>query len=205
MTLLDAPPAPGVRAAGAGRRRWPLVVAASAALLGLLWTAALVVAPRTVALSAGTTALSGTAPVRTVPEYGPRGMHVVGYDHGAALDLRVPVRNDGPLPVTVTAASTGAGPFPLLAVTAEAMPLRLGPGETGEVVLRGVLGNCAYYHEREAQTVDALSLVVRPGVPLAGAATTVVPLDVPLFLRSPMIVRCPDRQLDRQAQDRSSA
>jgi hypothetical protein len=209
VTLLDARPArTAVRGAGApatGRRRWPLVLAAAVAVVGLLWSAALVLAPGTTELSAGTTALSGAAPLRTVPEYGARGMHVVGYAHGAGLDLRVPLRNDGPLPVTVTRASTGAGAFPLLAVTAEGLPLSLAPGGTGELVLRGVLGNCAYYHEREAQDVSALVLEVRPDLPLAGTTTTVVPLDRPVFVRSPMIVRCPDRLLDRQARDRSSA
>jgi hypothetical protein len=205
VTLLDAPPVVAATATVRPRRRGT-ALAAVLALAGLLWTAALLAVPATTDVALGTARLSGDAPSRTLEHYGPRGTHVVRYEHGASLDLTVPVRNDGPLPVTVTAATTASGPFPLLATSAgDALPLRLGPGETRELVLRGVLGNCAYYHEREAQNVEALRLEVRSAVPLAAASTVVLPLDRPLFVRSPMIVRCPDRKIDRQANDRSSA
>jgi hypothetical protein len=204
VTLLAPPPSAGVLTPARRPRRRPLLLGALPAVLGLLWSAGLLLAPGSVALSAGSTSFGGAAPVTTVPGFGLRGTHVVGYAHGADLEVRVPVRNDGPLPVTVTSAATGAGVLPLLEVrSVEGLPLRLGPGQTGELVLRAVLGNCAYYHEREAQNVDALRLDVQPGVPLAGVVRSVVPLDRPLLARSPMIVRCPDRKLDRQAADRS--
>ena len=204
--VLEAPAAPApAPAAGPTQapRRWPRrVVAAAAVLAGLLWSA-LLWAPGTVDLAAGRTAFAGSADVVSLEHYGARGTHVVDYRHGADLTVTVPVRNDGPLPVTVTSVATGSGVFPLLTVQgAPALPLRLGPGEQGEVVLDAVLGNCRYYHEREVHNVDGLVL----GVEVLGRATTAtVPLDSPLLVKSPMIVGCPDRMLDRQQFDRSDA
>ena len=65
---------------------------------------------------------------------------------------RCPVRNDGLLPVTVTAGSLTGERLPLLDVALDA-PVRLGPGERGTAVLTGTLHNCRYYHEREVAGV----------------------------------------------------
>jgi hypothetical protein len=194
---------------GAGRRagRLATVLAALLALGGLAWSVLLLWAPSTVDVAAGRTAFAGEAVVVTVPEYGPRGTHVVDYRYGADLSITVPLRNDGALPVEVTSVATGAGVLPLLEVTSvEGLPLSLAPGEQGEVVLRSVLTHCAYYHEREVQNVRDLVLAVDVGVgPLSRPAGLVLPLDRPLLVHSPMIVGCPDRTIDRQADNRSDA
>lgn len=199
--VLEAPAATPVQAPR--RPRWPLRLAALGALLGLAWTGALVWAPGTLALRAGTTGFGGQAAVVTVPGYGARGTDVVDYADGATVELTVPLRNDGPLPVTVTSAGTGEGVLPLLEVRdVVGLPLDLAPGERGEVVLRGVLTNCAWYHEREIQNLDRLRLGVAPALPLAATTALDVPLERPVLVHSPMIVGCPDRKLDRQANDR---
>lgn len=183
-------------------RRGAVAVATVLALGGLLWSL-LLWAPTTVELSSGSTTFAGSADVVSLPDYGVRGTHVVDYRHGATVEITVPLRNDGPLPVTVEQVVTGAGVLPLLEVRdVEGLPLSLGAGESGEVVVRAVLGNCAYYHEREVQNVDGLRLEVSV---LGRSTGRTVALDRPLLVHSPMIVGCPDRKLDRQANDRTDA
>lgn len=174
-------------------------LAAAAALGGVVWSALLLWAPTTVDLAAERTAFSGDAEVVTVPEYGPRGTDIVGYRDGAELVVTVPVRNDGRLTVTLTSAATGAGLLPLLEVrSVGGLPLQLSPGKSGELVLRAVLTNCAYHHEREMLSVRDLVVGVEIGIgPLGRSAQHVVALDRPLLVPSPMIVRCPDRALTR--------
>jgi len=198
---------PATATAGPRRRRGPVVLAALLALAGLGWSGLLLWAPSTADVRAGSTAFAGGTEVVTVPEYGLRGTHIVDYRYGADLAVTVPVRNDGPLPVTVTSAATGAGVMPLLEVRAvDGLPLALAPGEEGSLVLRAVLANCAYYHEREVQNVDGLVLGVDVAVgPLARSTTQTVPLDRPLLVRSPMLMSCPERTIDRQANNRSDA
>jgi hypothetical protein len=209
--VLTLPPAAtdaaGIRVPQGGVRRWATLSLAVTLLLGGLIWSALLWAPSTAQLAAGTTRFAGTAGVATVPEYGLRGTHIVPYTGGADLAITVPVRNDGRLPLTVTSAATGAGVLPLLELrSVEGLPLSLAPGEEGEVVLRAVLGNCAYYHEREVQNVDSLVLGADVGVgPLSRATTLTVPLDSPILVKSPMIVKCPERKINRQADNRSDA
>lgn len=176
------------------------VVAAAFAVGGVVWSL-LLWAPTTVELDAGPTAFAGSADVVSLADYGARGTHVVDYRHGATVDITVPLRNDGPLPVAVQSVTTGTDPLPLLELRGvEGLPLELSPGERGAVVLRAVLGNCAYYHEREVQSVDALRLDVAV---LGRSAPRWVALDRRLLVHSPMIVGCPDRKLNRQADNRS--
>ena len=120
---------------------------------------------------------------------------VVDYRHGADVELVVPLRNDGPLTVRITAVGTGAGPRPLLDVRAAGgLPVVLAPGDRHDLVVSGALGNCAYHHERQVQNVDGLQLDVE----VLGRPTALqVPLDSPLLVHSPMIVGCPDRTLTR--------
>jgi hypothetical protein len=203
-SVVEAPAATPVPA-GPSRpsRQWPWYATAAAAVLaGLVWSA-LLWAPTTLDVGAGQTGFGGTADVVTLDHYGTRGTHVVDYRHGADVSITVPLRNDGPLPITVTSVATGAGVFPLLEVVdVPGLPLELGPGEQGDVVLEAVLGNCRYYHEREVQNVDGL--VVGAEV-LGRSASTSVALDSPLLIHSPMIVGCPDRMLNRQYYNRSDA
>lgn len=184
--------APGSRRGG---RRARLALAAGVALAGLL-AGVVAAAPAVVSLAPIAPVFGGDAVVTTVPEYGPRGTHIVGYRHGARLTMELPVRNTGPLPVTVTGVSTGVSQLPLFTITAvSGLPVSIGPGQTGRIALDAELGNCRYYSEREVQIVDGLQLTVRT---LARPVDRVVPLDRPLLVPSPMIVGCPDRKLNRQ-------
>jgi hypothetical protein len=183
-----------------------VLVAAVLTVLGLAWSGLAAWAPSTVDLAAGDLAVDSSGPVLTVPEYGVDGTTVVAYRHGAEVAVTVPLRNDGPLPVDVEAVATGAGVLPLLEVrSVEGLPLRLGAGETGEVVLRAVLGNCRYYNERQLQLVTSLVVDVDSAVPLASGSRTEVTLARPLLVKSPMIVGCPDRTLSREDDSRSDA
>ncbi|HWH27498.1 MAG TPA: hypothetical protein VNU26_00815, partial [Mycobacteriales bacterium] len=76
-------------------------MAAVVAVLGLVWSALALWAPGTVDLAAGEPRVEGDGPVRSVPEYGPGGTTVIGYRHGQQVQITVPLRNEGPLPVTV--------------------------------------------------------------------------------------------------------
>jgi hypothetical protein len=209
VTALLTAPAPAGPAPAARRRRVgpALLLAAVAAGVGLLWSALLLWAPGSAALAAGAVTASGGTAVVDVPGYQPGGTTVVDYRHGAEVALTVPLSNDGPLPVEVTAVTPEGGPLPLLDVRAvDGLPLTLAPGASGEVVLRGVLGNCRYYHEREAQNLRTLAVEARVGIgPLQAAVALPVPLARPVMVRSPMIVGCPDRTIDRQADDRTDA
>jgi hypothetical protein len=136
----------------------------------------------------------------TVPEYGLRGAHILGYEHGRAVELVVPVRNEGVLPVTVTSLDLGGGPAPLLAVgDVDGLPLSLGPGDSGTLTVHAVLTNCRYFHEREMHTYDGAVLGFRT---LGRSSSELLRFDRPLMVKSPMLVGCPDRKLNRQAENR---
>lgn len=204
--VLEAPAQPAVAPAPGPRRRraTALLLASVLALLGLGWTGLALWAPSTVDLAAGSTRVDGAPPVVTVPEYGDDGTTVVAYRHGQSVEITVPLRNDGPLPVRVTGVATGAGVFPLLEVrSVEGLPRTIGPGDTGEVVLRAVLGNCRYYNERQLQLVRSLVVDVDSVVPFAGSTREELPLAQPLLVKSPMIVGCPDRTLTREDDSRA--
>jgi hypothetical protein len=214
MTALLTPPrASDVEAQGTGRApaprrpgRWGHVLAGTLLLGGLVWSLLLWL-PSAVAVSTGETRFTGSADVVTVPGYGPHGTHIVDYRDGVDLTVTVPVRNDGPLAMEVTSASAGTGLLPLLTVQSiDGLPLALGPGEQGEVVLHARLQNCAYYHEREVQNVRDLTLATQVGIgPVRREVEVALPLDRPLLVHSPMIIDCPQRKIDRQANNRRNA
>lgn len=198
--LLEAPAAPAVLAAPV-HRRWVLpLVATLSALAGIAATLVLM-APRAAGFPAVVPSVVG-APYVTVSEFGPRGAHILGYEHGASVRLTLPLHNSGRLPVTVTSVDVGGGPAPLLAVRGhEGLPLTLGPGATGDVTLTISMVNCRFYNEREMQTYDAVRVGFRS---LGRAGQRLVPFDRPILVKSPMIVTCPDRKLDRSLNRRSS-
>ena len=181
------------------RRRTALGgVAAAAVLLG---GGAVSAAPSTVGFASVAPAFApGQVPSQTLPSYGVRGMHVVGYVHEARADVTLPVRNTGPLPVTVTSVEL-AGVAPLLALEeVRGLPLTLGPGQSADLAATARLANCRFTHERELEIHESL----RVGFRVLGAdGVREVPFDRPVMVHSPMIVGCPERKLDRQANDRS--
>ena len=147
------------------------------------------------------TARGEGAPFVTVPEYGPRGTHIFGYEHGTTATLRMTLHNSGPLPLKVTSVDLGNGPAPLLAVRGyDGLPLTLRPGGTGEVTATIALVNCRFYNERELQIYDGVTVAFSS---LGRSSTRVVPFDRPIHVKSPMIASCPDRKLDRSLNRKS--
>ena len=200
--LLEAPPevTPAPRRP-APRRALVLVAGLAAAAVALLVVAGLNAASGAVRIAPVTPAFGGDAPQVTLPTYGLQGMHVVGYEHGATAQLTLPITNDGLLPMTVTSVDLGGGVAPLLEVSGvQGLPLSVPPGATREVEVTATLANCKYFHEREVQNYPS----VRIGFSVLGQdGVRDVPYDRPLMVHSPMIVGCPDRLLDRQANNRS--
>ncbi len=185
----------------ARRRRSRLSVGLLLVAVLLLATAGVRAAPSTVRLAPVAVALAGPAQAATLDTYGgPHGMDVVGYDDGATSELTLTLHNTGPLPLTVRALTLTRDVAPLLEVqSVTGLPLRLGPGGSGRVRATAVLGNCRYYHEREVSLYRTVELAWSV---LGQARTTVVPLYRPILVHSPMIVGCPDRKLNRQADNR---
>jgi hypothetical protein len=196
--LLDAPPASTAKTRAG--RSWLPVLAALLGVTGLLASAWLQV-PRAASFPQITPAAEG-APFVTVPEFGARGAHILGYQHHARVTLTVPVRNDGWLPVSIRSFDLDAGPAPLLLLSAtEGLPLSLGPGESGSFTVRGVLTNCRYFHMRALQTFDGAQLGFSA---LGRSATRTVRFDRPLLVKSPMLASCPDRRIARGADSRGA-
>lgn len=200
--VLEAPPhAPGGERRPRSRRSLAVVVVLAVAALALLGLSGYRAAQGSLSLGPVTPSFSGAAPAVTLPTYGLQGMHVLGYEHGATTRMSLPIRNRGLLPVTVEAVDLRGGIAPLLVVQdVRGLPLSLGPGESGVVEVTAELANCRFFHEREVQNYAGFTADVSL---LGQTSTRWVAFDRPLMVRSPMIVGCPDRQLDRQANDRS--
>jgi hypothetical protein len=185
----------------AARRRIALPLVAILCAVGGIATTLALIAPRVASFETVVPQAVG-APYVTVPEFGRRGSHVLGYEHGATVRLTLPLHNSGPLPLTVTSVELGGGPAPLLAVrNRDGLPLTLRPGGSGEVTLTIAMVNCRFYNEREMQTYDAVRVGFRS---LWRSGERLIPYDRPILVKSPMIVTCPDRKLDRSANRRGS-
>lgn len=197
-TVLDRPPATASLTEPPRGSRLPLL-ALLLVVLGVLGSV-VVVAPRSVSFGSTSPRVNGAAVV-TVPEYGVQGATIVGYEHRTSVRIDLPVRNRGRLPVTVTSVSLGGGPAPLLAVRdVGGLPITLWPGRSGTVTVTADLINCRYFHEREQQTYSGATFA---GSVLGRDFESRVRFDRPVLVRSPMIVGCPDRKLNRQADDRT--
>ena len=200
--VLDAPaeaaPAPRQPSRGRTRALVALLALGAVALLALAGSRA---AQESLSFEPVRPVFGGSAPAVTLPTYGLKGMYVVGYEHGETARISLPIANDGPLPVTVQAVDLGGGVAPLLVVReVSGLPLSLGPGEEGVVEVTAELANCRFFHEREVQNFASF----RATVSLLGQESTrVVEYDRPIMVHSPMLVGCPDRKLNREADDRS--
>ena len=193
----DAAPAPD---ASRGRSR-ALVALLAAGAVTMLVLAGFRAAQASVSFAPVTPVFGGSAPAVTLPTYGLKGMYVIGYEHGETARISLPIANDGPLPVTVTSVDLGGGVAPLLLVReVSGLPLALGPGEEGVVEVTAELANCRFFHEREVQNFASFEV----GVSLLGQERRrTVAYDRPIMVHSPMLVGCPDRKLNREADDRS--
>lgn len=129
-----------------------------------------------------------------ISEYGDDGTYALRYRHGDPIGIRIPVRNRGPLPLRIDAASIDSGDYPLLVPSGDNLPLTVGAWEEQEIALDFTFGNCRYYHERSAETYDAVAL--RGSVLGRGLATDLT-LDFPIVLHGQVILDCPDRTLRR--------
>lgn len=156
-------------------------------------------APHLVWLTAGAPPSFSAGAVVTVPSYGERGTHILAYEYGKEFTVRVPIRNSGIVPMTVTDVALTEQPRPLaetvaVTVAGERLPLTLWPGDTMRVELRVRFGNCRYYHEREMQNMSG---AVVTGHVLGASAVATARFGHDLVAHSPMIIGCPDRTLVR--------
>lgn len=130
-----------------------------------------------------------------VDTYGADGATFLHYRHGETVTVTVPIQNRSPLPLTVSTIAPRTESRPLLTLTAATdLPLRLGPFEQQDVELTYEFGNCRYWHERGAQTVDTVSL---SGATVGRAWSQQLRLEEPLIVHSQVINNCPDRTLVR--------
>jgi hypothetical protein len=128
-------------------------------------------------------------------------MTAVGYRDGVGAVVEVPLAHlgDGG-PVTVV----GVDPFPeLLGMVqieaVEGLPVTLEPGDRTTVEVRTRFTNCRYYTERAVN--HFLGAEVTTTGP-AGTRTSTLAYPSEVVLRSPTILGCPDRVLDRSARQR---
>ena len=132
-----------------------------------------------------------------VPEYGDAGTFALHYRHHEEVTVTVPVGNDGPLPVRVTAADLGDiddESLSLLVPVDDNLPLRVGPWSDAGLELTFRFDNCRHYHERSADTWDHVDLT---GSVLGREFEREVTLEHPLALHGQIINACPDRTLTR--------
>jgi hypothetical protein len=189
-----------VLAAPARRRRLPPVVIAALLVVAGVAASLVLAAPRLASFGAIAPRAAG-APYVTVPEYGANGAYILGYQHAVHVRLSLPVSNSGPLPLTVTSVELGGGPAPMIAVRGIAgLPVTLWPGRSADIRVSAVLTNCRYFHERAMQIYTGVTLRFRS---MGRDGVRVVPFDRPVFVKSPMLVGCPGRKLDRSIDNRS--
>jgi hypothetical protein len=129
-----------------------------------------------------------------VPEYGADGTYALHYRHHEEVTVTVPVSNDGPLPLRLTAADLDEARLPLLVPVDDNLPLRVGPWAEAELELTFRFDNCRHYHERSADTWDHVDVV---GSVLGREFEREVALTSPLALHGQIINNCPDRTLTR--------
>lgn len=194
MTPGDAP-SPLIEA-GRSRARYAFWAAGAAVLAGLAYLAAV----RTASFEGGAVIrFAPDAEAVTLPGFD-GGAHAVVYEHGGTVSFSFPLHHTGLVGLTVTGVRLSEDdPYPLLAIEEVSvdggdLPARVGRGETARVEVRARYDNCRYYHERELELLEGVTV---DATVLGTGVTREVTFDHPLVVRSPMIVHCPDRTLDR--------
>lgn len=193
----------GWRAVRAPRTGLVPVAAALGLLLviGLLGGVAVTTAaPRT----GGYLRVEGTTQHANLPEYGADGSEIVRYLHGREITVRFPLRNPGLLPLTVEAVD----PFPTvlglltpgrITLDGRELPATIAPRGTATVTVQARFENCAYFTER---AIDPSTAAHVTWSALGVTRTAEVAYADELLVRSPTIVDCPGRVLDRSAKQR---
>lgn len=161
-----------------------------------------VVAPRAVELSQGVElAFEGEAPVTTLPHFDGTGIYAVGYQHDASTRITIPVRNDGWVPIELTSLELSDWNRPMLEIVGvEGLPVRLGRGEQVELGVHARFDNCEYYTERALDLYPEARVGYRA---LGIDGTTEVSFRHPMAVRSPTMLRCEERVMDRSARQRN--
>lgn len=173
------------------RRRTPWAVGTLAAA-ALLWGGLGILDPMAGDLRP---AIDRDAGLSVAAYNGGDGETFLHYRHGEQVDVRVNLRNRSPLPIRIDDISTPSEPRPLLTpVGIAGAPDTLAPFAEAEVTLRFEFGNCRYWHERGAQTVDSVSL---DGSVIGRDWHQDVALAQPVAVHSQVIGNCPDRTLVR--------
>ncbi|MBW3619078.1 MAG: hypothetical protein KY461_02435 [Actinobacteria bacterium] len=173
-------------------RRWALAGAVAVALGVALW-----LVPPVALTQAGDVTFDDGAVNRTIEEFDARGMYTLRYVHGDEAEVRIPVRNDGWLPATVTGVAFDGRPAPMIVPSGTAgTPVDLAPGETATVAIRVRFDNCEYYTERAVDLYRAVAVTTST---FGLARTHDVVLDHDLAVRSAVMTTCPDRVSDRGA------
>ncbi len=142
---------------------------------------------------------AGTGDAVTLPQFGERGAHVLRYAHGEPVTFSFPLHNRSRLPVRVESVHLSERELSMLTIDdvtigSDPLPATVGGGDTATVTVTATYANCRYYHEREIELIEDVTI---DGSALGVGVTRHVPLDHDLVLRSPMIVGCPDRTLVR--------
>lgn len=154
----------------------------------------------TASFAVGETRGGGQAALTSLPAYGTRGSDVLDYRHGAHVWLTFPLRNTGRFALTVTDVVLDGGRYELLTeITGSPARFTLQPGQSRDVRVDAVLGNCRYYHEREVHTYDGVTVRFAGR---GGKGSRHVAFVRPVVVHSPMIVGCPGRVLDREKVNR---
>lgn len=168
----------------------------------------------------GELATSSDAGAVLVEEFEGTGATIVNYEHNAYLSYAFTLRNTGPVGVTVTSVDlpderarrmlhpvqtsvfTSAAATPDdLADMAPLQPFALGPGEERRIVVQARFDNCEYYTERGTELTHGHDVTFR----VAGVKRTAeLQFNRPLIVRSPTILGCDDRTLDRSEHRRSA-
>lgn len=198
--------------AGSRPRALPLTVGLVGVLLLLLGAAIVLRGQKPLApvatIAAGPEMLSDVIPTGTDRQ----GIAIV-YDHEQPASFAMELRNDGPVGITITGLGTEADqlhllqPYGVFVMPAgadldvdaddavEMQSFALAPGESRVVLVRGSFANCRYYNERNIDLRTKIRVDYRIlGVP----ASQMVEFDKDLLVKSPMIVGCPERTVNRE-------
>lgn len=190
-----------------------VVVGVSLLLVG----AGLVVATHEPLEAAGRLEGLGPGQAVVVEDFGERGSLVLRYRHDEETVYAFGLRNRGPIGVTVTAMEPALDPLALLEplevrlfppgadrrldASEPFAPFTLAPGEERTALVVARFGSCEYYTERALDLHDTHRVGFRLlGVPMIQEVA--YPMEV--VVRSPTIVNCPDREMDRTSHRRTS-